>query len=119
MSKINIQGTIDNIRSKFNVYTPLIEGIVNSIHSIVTNGEEKGVVTVIVNRANTLNFDGSLQEIKSIEIHDNGAGFNTKNRDSFDTLYSLLKKENFGGKGFGRFMYLKYFSEVKIESNYK
>lgn len=40
MSRINIQGTIDNIRSKSNIYTPIIEAIVNSMHNplICTHG---------------------------------------------------------------------------------
>ncbi len=119
MSKINIQGTIDNIRSKSNVYTPLIEAIVNSIDSIKTSKITDGEIVVIVKREHTLNFEGSLPNIKSIEIHDNGIGFTQANRDSFDTLYSLHKKKDFGGKGFGRFLFLKYFTDVKIESNFK
>ena len=119
MSKINIQGTIDNIRSKSNVYTPLIEGIVNSIDSIKTSKISNGVISIIVKRENTIDFEDSLPNIKSVEIHDNGIGFTQVNRDSFDTLYSLHKKKDFGGKGFGRFMYLKYFSSVRVESNFK
>lgn len=119
MSKINIQGTVDNIKSRSNVYTPIVEAIVNSIDSIVDAKEKNGEIILIIKRDNALDFDGSLQHIRSIEVHDNGIGFNRVNRDSFDTLYSLHKKIKSGGKGFGRFMYLKYFSDVQIESNYK
>jgi len=118
MSKINIQGTIDNIRSRSNVYTPLIEAVVNAIDSIRTFKPPDGDIEVVVKRDNTLIFDGSQQPIRSIEVRDNGIGFNQNNRDSFDELYSSMKRQN-GGKGFGRFMYLKYFSEVAVESNYK
>lgn len=69
-------------------------------------------------RDQALNFDDSLPTVQSIEIHDTGIGFTQENRDSFDTLYSLTKKEA-GGKGFGRFMFLKYFSDVRVESNYR
>ncbi len=31
MSKINILGIVKNIKSKTNVYTPIIEAVVNSI----------------------------------------------------------------------------------------
>jgi hypothetical protein len=119
MSKINIQGTIDNIRSKSNVYTPLIEAIVNAIDSIKTGKIAGGKITIIVKREQTGVFEDVLPNINSIEVHDNGVGFTQANRDSFDTLYSLHKKLDFGGKGFGRFMFLKYFSDVKIESNYQ
>ncbi|MFI5160646.1 MAG: ATP-binding protein [Sphingobacteriales bacterium] len=119
MSKINIQGTIDNIRSKSNVYTPLVEAVVNAIDSIKIGNIQNGQITIIVKREQTIFEDNSLANIESIEIHDNGIGFTQENRDSFDTLYSLLKKKDLGGKGFGRFMYLKYFSDVRIESHYK
>jgi len=39
------------------------------------------------------------------------------NRDSFDTYLSATKIDT-GGKGFGRFMYLKYFHDVIINSQY-
>lgn len=118
MSKINIQGTVDNIKSKSNVYTPLVEAIVNSIDSIVASNRNDGEIVIKVIRDQTLTFDDSLPNIQSIEIHDNGIGFTQENRDSFDTLYSLSKKEE-GGKGFGRFMFLKYFADVRIESSYQ
>lgn len=118
MSKINIQGTVDNIRSKSNVYTPLIEAIVNAIDSIVESQRKDGEIIIKLKRKEQLELDSSLSEIISIEVHDNGLGFRQTNRDSFDTLYSLSKKAT-GGKGFGRFMYLKYFSDVKVESTYK
>lgn len=115
MSRINIQGTIDNIRSKSNVYTPIIEAIVNSIQSIISKKNENGKIEIILHRENTLEFENSIPNIKTIEIRDNGLGFTQENRDSFDTFYSELKKE-IGGKGFGRFMFVKYFENVKIES---
>lgn len=113
MSKINILRIIKNIKSKTNVYTPLVEAIVNSIEAI---GDFKnGKIEIIVKRELTLGFDNCKPSIICIEIRDNGVGFNQKNRDSFDTFFSEAKKE-LGGKGFGRFMFLKYFNEVKIES---
>lgn len=118
MSRINIQGTIDNIRSKSNVYTPIIEAIVNSIQSIVDKKIENGKIEIILHRENSIEFENSKPNIKTIEIRDNGLGFTQQNRDSFDTFYSELKKD-IGGKGFGRFMFVKYFKNVKIESVFK
>jgi len=115
MSRINIQGTIDNIKSKTNVYTPVIESIVNSIQSIIEKNEGKGKIEIIINREKVLEFKNQIPYIKSISIRDNGVGFSQKNRDSFDTFYSQYKKE-VGGKGFGRFMFVKYFGDVNIES---
>ena len=115
MSRINIQGTIENIRSKSNIYTPIVEAVVNSIQSIIAKNIENGKIEIILHRESTLGFDNLVPEIKSIEIRDNGIGFSQENRDSFDTFYSEYKKE-VGGKGFGRFMFVKYFNEIKVES---
>lgn len=115
MSKINILGIVKNIKSKTNVYTPIIEAVVNSIEAI--NGKPNGKIDIIVYREKVLEFDTTKPSIKSIEIIDNGIGFSQKNRDSFDTYLSDAKIE-FGGKCFGRFMYLKYFNDAKIHSIY-
>lgn len=118
MSRINIQGTIDNIRSKSNIYTPIIEAVVNSIQSIVAKGNVDGKIEIILHRENLLDFDSTIPYVESIEVRDNGLGFTQENRDSFDTFYSEMKKE-IGGKGFGRFMFVKYFHNVKVESVFK
>lgn len=59
-----------------------------------------------------------MPDIQGFEIEDNGVGFTDENRDSFDTLYSDLKIKE-GGKGFGRFICLKYFDRLQVESDYK
>lgn len=116
MSKINILGIVKTIKSKSNIYTPIVEAIVNSIEAI--EKKTNGIIEIIVHRENTLQFDSTKPYINSIEIIDNGVGFSQKNRDSFDTYLSDTKID-VGGKGFGRFMYLKYFQDVKINSQYK
>ena len=118
MSKLNIDGIITNIRSKTNVYTPIIEAVVNSIDAVIEAESADGEISIVVKRTKTLEFDDTLPYITSIEIRDNGVGFNQKNRDSFDTFYSDNKKDK-GGKGFGRFMFLKYFNDVKVVSTFK
>lgn len=118
MSKLNIIGIVRGIRSKTNIYTPIIEAVVNAIDSIYESDRKNGEISVIIKRDLTINFEGdSLAPVKSIEIIDNGIGFNQKNRDSFDTYYSDLKIAR-GGKGFGRFMFLKYFDEATVDSIY-
>jgi len=116
MSRINIQGTIENIRSKSNVYTPVIESIVNSIHAIRKKKIDNGKIEITLYRDNVIQFENAKADVRSIHIRDNGIGFNQDNRDSFDTFYSEFKKEEFGGKGFGRFMFVKYFGDVTVES---
>ena len=118
MSRISILGTIENIRSRSSVYTPLIEAIINSVDSIVESEVTDGNIEIVLIRQRNLAFDDIIQNVESIEIKDNGIGFNQKHRDSFDTFYSEQKKRE-GGKGFGRFLYLKYFNQVKIDSTFK
>ena len=116
MSKINILGIIKNIKSKSNIYTPIVEAVVNSIDAI--NGATDGKIEIITYRDNSIQFENAKPYIKSVEIIDNGVGFNKKNRESFDTYLSSTKHD-IGGKGFGRFMYLKYFNDIVIQSQYK
>ena len=118
MSKVNVQGVIRNLKNKTsNVYTPVIEAIVNSIQSIIEKGIDDGKIEIVLHRERLLNFE-TTPDVISLDIIDNGIGFNQKNTDSFDTIYSD-NKIDIGGKGFGRFMYPKYFNEVKVESVFK
>lgn len=118
MSKINIDRIVKDIKSKTTSLTPIIEAVCNSIDAI---GSERtdGTIDIIVKRSGqrSLALDSShtLSDIISIDIIDNGIGFTEENKDSFDTYRSGLKMSK-GGKGFGRFMYLKYFNHVSIES---
>lgn len=118
MSRINIQGIIDNIKSKSNVYTPIIEAVVNSIQSIVNSDIENGKIEIILHREKLLELENTIPDITSITIKDNGIGFTQSNRDSFDTFYSEYKRA-IGGKGFGRFMFIKYFDKVSVESTFE
>lgn len=114
MSRINIKGIIRNIRSKTNVYTPIIEAVVNSIDAITAaKTNETGVVKVVLHRIQQTTTDDSLPDVQDIDVVDNGIGFTQECRDSFDTYLSDAKK---GGKGFGRFMFAKYFSHVNVDS---
>lgn len=118
MSKINIDRIVKDIKSKTTSLTPVIEAVCNSIDAI---GSERtdGIIDIIIKRSGqqSLKLDSThvLSDIVSIDIIDNGVGFTEENKDSFDTYRSGFKMSK-GGKGFGRFMYLKYFNHVSIES---
>ena len=119
MSKINIQGIVRDIRSKTTYLTPIIEAVCNSIDAI--GDSPKGHVEVIVKREPiTSDLEGNQVKgsIISIDVVDNGVGFNLENRESFDTFRSGFKYEK-GGKGFGRFMYLKNIDRVQVESYFR
>ena len=118
MSKINIDRIVKDIKSKTTSLTPVIEAVCNSIDAI-GSGRTDGIIDIIVKRSGqqSLKLDSThiLSDIISIDIIDNGVGFTEENKDSFDTYRSGFKMSK-GGKGFGRFMYLKYFNHVSIES---
>ena len=57
----------------------------------------------------------NLESIFGFVIEDNGIGFNSINYKSFETSDSLLKKDR-GGKGIGRFLWLKAFDNVTVNS---
>jgi hypothetical protein len=122
MSQLDIKRTVENItKGKTNVYTPIVEAIVNSIDSIDQSGREDGSIEVIFKRSpnQPLNLESSaLPDFSDIKVIDNGIGFTQENTDSFDTLFSNLKVVK-GGKGYGRFTYLKYFEDVSVESVFK
>lgn len=117
MSKVFVQGVVDNIRAKSTPYTPIIEAITNAIDAIDKTSRKDGEIRIRIIRKPQLKLmtDGKPGEVVSVEISDNGIGFNKDNRDSFDTMYSQFKV-SIGGKGFGRFFYLRHFNDVHIES---
>jgi hypothetical protein len=117
MSSVNIRRAVENIRANTTVYSPIVEVIVNAIQAIESNGETDGKIAIRVHRAEQLEMDGGLPEVRSFEIEDNGIGFTDENRQSFDTLYTDLRISE-GGKGFGRFICLKYFENLHVESVY-
>ncbi len=117
MSNVNIKRAIDSIKANTTIYTPIVETIVNAIQAIECKNEINGEVNVIVKRSIQPELENKLASVDSFVITDNGIGFNDDNRESFDTFYSDYKIE-LGGKGFGRFMCLKYFDNVYVDSTY-
>lgn len=129
----DLEGKINNIPSfKKEALLPLFEAIVNSIHAIEDRkNSENGIITVNIIRKDE--FETSLDEfhngetpnrsnherkIVAFEIEDNGIGFNRDNYKSFKTADSTYKISR-GGKGVGRFLWLKAFDKVEIESIYE
>lgn len=123
---LDIKGKVNNIKlTKANALLPLFEAVVNSLQSIEElEHKEDAYINILINRDSTqpilegVKEDGMYYPIESFIIEDNGVGLNSKNFLSFqtsDSTYKLLK----GGKGVGRFLWLKAFENIKIESTYK
>lgn len=120
-AQINIKRLVDNIK-KTSIYTPIIEAIVNSLDSISEANPKEGEIVITFYRSKQKALgninDDENQPFDSVTITDNGIGFNDRNLESFNTIYTE-KKIREGGKGFGRLVFLKYFDDVRIESVYK
>lgn len=114
---LNLIGRIDNIvLGHHKPLLPLFEAIVNSIQAIKTLETDNGIIQIIVSRDEAQENLYGTNETKPIigfTIQDNGVGFDTDNYDSFITSDTKFKK---AAKGIGRFMWLKAFEQVKIES---
>jgi anti-sigma regulatory factor (Ser/Thr protein kinase) len=119
--RTNLEGKIRNLPSfKSEALLPLFEAIVNAIQAIDERGNgTTGEITIRVAREPKGLFDDVPDlPIRDFVITDNGIGFNDINFDSFETSDSG-HKEALGGKGIGRFLWLKAFDHVEVDSVYK
>ena len=98
-----------------NSLMPIFEAITNSLQSLYEKYDKdwltKGLVNIL------LYLDTENKYPKDIEIEDNGIGFNKINFESFLTFDSTHKLE-IGGKGIGRFSWLKVFESAHIISTF-
>jgi hypothetical protein len=117
MTSVNVKRLVENIRSGTNIYTPLVELVVNAIQAIDAKGIANGLVEIEVLRNGQADIIDRLEDVDGFVVKDNGIGFTKTNRDAFDTLYTEQKIVD-GGKGFGRFTCLKYFDRVKVSSTF-
>lgn len=120
--QIDIKGKINEKKLAYsNTLLPLFEAIVNSIQAIEEESATKpGIIEIEIIRSNQgdLKLEGQekLPDIIDFIIKDNGIGFNDDNYESFNYAHSTYKK---GGKGVGRFTWLRAFHRAEIESRYK
>ena len=118
--KVNVLGRVRNtFLPKSQSLLPIFEAVVNSIHSIEDLRIRDGEIKIYIERdfsQENLSLSGdSILPIRDIIVEDNGQGFNDTNFNSFETSDSSLKQDK-GSKGVGRFMWLKAFDEVYVES---
>lgn len=120
---IDLRGRINNtFLPEYKSLWPLFEAVVNSIQSLEdTDTSEEKTIEVFAQRQETINrdLDGKLEitPFESFYISDNGKGFSSANYQSFRTADSSLKWKK-GCKGIGRFLWLKAFEKVEINSTF-
>lgn len=114
-------GKIRNINlSRKNGLMALFEAIANSMDAIA-DANADGDIKIIIHRNTSqialLPDENSLHQcpITGFDIIDNGVGFNEVNFNSFNTSHSPYKFDR-GGKGEGRWLWLKVFDQAEIDS---
>lgn len=118
---LDLIGRIANTKLPLsNGLLPVFEAISNSIHSVDDAKSKSGEIVVEIIRDNTQLglIEGEPvfnQPITGFVVHDNGIGFTEDNYKSFRTSDTSRKRAK-GGKGVGRFLWLKAFDCVRVES---
>lgn len=114
--RTNLRGQIRQTPlPKWKALLPLFEAVMNAFQAIQeANGGRQHRITIATVREHGL-LDDKDPPIVGFEITDTGVGFDDDNFDSFNTAYSDHKVDR-GGKGLGRFMWLKAFESVDISS---
>jgi len=114
--KFDVMGRINNMRlpdGKTAILYSVYEAVSNSIHAINDRFTDAKAATLgEVRVAIDIGNDG---DIASIAVTDNGIGFTQENLDSFETSDSRFKYQR-GGKGVGRFIWIKMFETIKVAS---
>lgn len=119
----NIKGLVDRLElSQAKAMMPLFEAISNAIDAIEEHkdGFSKHSIRIRLITVNDLAQQGGDNTfvLDGFDIKDDGVGFNDTNLASFKEAHTLSKVK-VGGKGVGRFTFLKVFSKVHIRSVFK
>lgn len=119
----NLRGKVRNFPlPKNKPLIPLYEAVVNAINAIDERREKgdefEGEVSIEVLRDRSLLPESDCSPVTGFRVRDNGIGFDENNMNSFmeaDSEYKIA----IGGKGVGRFSWLKAFTSVHVVSSFK
>lgn len=119
---VDIIGRVGNVKlSKSRCLLPLFEAITNSLHSIEDAQTTDGRIEIRIERdrmQSTLMEDNSTIPVSGFTIIDNGVGFTDHHFRSF-CKSDTTEKFSRGGKGVGRFLWLKAFRQAEIRSVFR
>jgi len=116
----NIKGLVERLElTPAKAMMPLFEGISNAIDAIEEHGDGffKHAIRIRLVAGRDLAHQGGDDTllIDGFDITDDGAGFHDQNLASFKEAHTLSKVK-LGGKGVGRFSFLKVFASVHVHS---
>lgn len=115
---INIAGRVKKVKAR-DPLLPLFEAVMNSIHAIEDSEDRTGSIEIELCRGERAQGDLPLTDepppVTALGILDTGVGFTEENLKSFLTSDSRHRATK-GGKGVGRFTFLKFFDVVHVDS---
>ena len=118
MLKTNLRGQVRQMKlPESKPLLPLFEAVINAFQAI-QDARDVGThrIAIDIERdVGGLDLGDRRPPITGFTVADTGVGFNDANFDSFNTAYSEYKLAR-GGKGLGRFLWLKAFERVEIVS---
>ncbi|MDZ4852863.1 MAG: ATP-binding protein [Pirellulaceae bacterium] len=120
---VDIRGRVANVKlSKSRCLLPLFEAIMNSLHAIDEAKVVDGRIEIRIERDKSqksfVEDDPSIYPISGFAIIDNGIGFTDHHFRSF-CKSDTTEKFSHGGKGVGRFLWLKAFKNADVKSVFK
>lgn len=119
----DVRGKVANVKlGRTRCLQPLFEAIMNAIHSVQEAKPISGRIEVDVVRdvqqKELIEGSGISFPIEGFVVRDNGVGFTDKHFESFNTA-DTTEKALRGGKGVGRFLWLKAFERAEINSTFQ
>jgi hypothetical protein len=119
--KIDLRNQVrQTILPKWKPLLPLFEAVMNSFQAVKDaghSGSSRGSISIEVEREKPLLAEENPAVI-GFRVVDDGIGLTDENFDSFNTAFSPYKMRT-GGKGLGRFTWLKAFERAQITSTFK
>jgi hypothetical protein len=113
--RASIHGRVSHTNlPKVKALLPLFEAVVNAHQAIEEAGDGNHSIGIVAERQGNLD-DDKPGPIEAFTITDTGIGYTAANFESFNTVDSLYKA-HLGGKGLGRFLWLRAFQRVEIDS---
>jgi hypothetical protein len=119
----NIKGLVRTLDLRHNQgMMPLYEAVSNAMDAVEdrTGKLADGRIEIHLLRKQDLASSGTdqVQPVDGVRVVDDGVGFDAKHLASFRQAYTEHKLKS-GGKGVGRFTYLKVFTTVEVASTFR
>lgn len=117
--KASVAGRVRNtLLPRTKPLLPVFEAVINAFQAVEETGRANGhMIRIDATRQRTLD-DFRHAPFDAFSVSDTGVGFTDGNYESFNTVDSPYKVRR-GGKGLGRFVWLKAFERVEIDSHYR